>query len=120
MQVLAASQADDVAVESSRIRQGLLTYALASDGLEKRRAAHDGIVTLKGLLTYAAGRVPELYREVMTGEVRDERGDISRNVGAVRPKPGQQSAVQKPELFDYDRNKTEITLDFTYGTSQHF
>ena len=110
MQVLAASQADDVAVESSWIRQGLLTYALASDGLEKRRAARDGIVTLKGLLTYAAGRVPELYREVMTGEVRDEGGEVARNVGEVRPRTGQQSAVQKPELFDYDRNKTEVIL----------
>jgi WD40 repeat protein len=110
MQVLAASQADDVAVESARIRQGLLTYALASDGLEKRRAARDGIVTLKGLLTYAAGRVPGLYHEVMTGEVRDEAGAVARNVGEVRPKQGQPSSAQQPELFNYDRNKTEVIL----------
>jgi len=110
MRVLAGSQADDVAVESARIRQGLLTYALASDGLEQRRAARDGIVTLKGLLTYAASRVPELYREVMTGEVREASGAAARNVGAVRPRAGQAAAVQQPELFDSDGNKTEVVL----------
>ena len=110
MQVLAASQVDDVAVESVKIRQGLLTYALVKDGLEQRRAARDGKVTLGGLLSYAAERVPGLYREVLAGEVKDAAGTAARNVGAVRPKEGRPSAVQRPELFDYDRNKTEVIL----------
>ncbi len=111
MQVLAASQADDVAIESVRIRQGLLTYALVKDGLEQGRAARDGVVTLGGLLAYAAERVPGLYREVLTGEVRDADGAAARNVGAVRPRPGQASVVQRPELFDYNKQTTEVVLE---------
>jgi hypothetical protein len=110
MRVLAASQADDVAVESARIRQGLLTYALVRDGLEQRRAARDGVVTLGGLLGYAAERVPGLYREVLAGEVKDAAGAAARNVGAVRPREGQPSAVQRPELFDYARDGGDVTL----------
>ena len=111
MRVLAASQADDVAVESAKIRQGLLTYALVRDGLEQRRAAREGVVTLGGLLAYAAERVPGLYREVLAGEVKDAQGAAARNVGAVRPKVGEPSAVQRPELFDYDRNKSNVVLE---------
>ena len=110
MQVLAATQADDVAVESFKIRQGLLTYALVADGLEKRRAAREGVITLGGLLAYAADRVPGLYREVLSGVVKDASGLAERNVGAVRPKAGQPSVVQRPELFDFDRNTTEVVL----------
>ena len=110
MRVLTASQADDVAVESYKIRHGLLTYALVKDGLEQRRAARDGVVTLGGLLSYAAERVPALYREVLAGEVKDADGTAARNVGAVRSTQGQSSAVQKPELFDYDRDNIEVVL----------
>jgi WD40 repeat protein len=111
MRVLAASQADDVAVESYKIKQGLLSYALVRDGLEQRRSARDGVVTLGGLLAYAAERVPSLYREVLAGEVKDAAGAAAKNVGAVRPKVGQSSAVQRPELFDYERNKSDILLE---------
>jgi hypothetical protein len=110
MRVLAASQADDVAIESAKIHQGLLTYALVNDGLEQKRAAREGVVTLGRLLAYAAERVPGLYREVLSGEAKDAAGAASRNVGAVRPKTGQPSAMQRPELFDYDRIKTEVVL----------
>jgi uncharacterized caspase-like protein len=42
MQILAATQADNVALESERLGQGLLTYALVQDGLKARKAASDG------------------------------------------------------------------------------
>jgi len=118
MRVLAASQADGVAIESAKIRQGLLTYALVRDGLELRRAARDATITLGSLLSYAAERVPSLYREVLAGEVKDAAGVAARNVGAVRPKQGQPSAVQKPELFDYDRDKTDVVLGSASGASR--
>src|SRR6185503_6290727 len=38
IRVLAASQADDVALEINRLRHGLLTYALMHDGLERGQA----------------------------------------------------------------------------------
>jgi len=109
MRVLAGSQADDVAVESARIQQGLLTYALVKDGLEQRRAAREEVVTLGGLLTYAVKRVPRLYREVLSGEVKDAAGAAARNVGAVSPKAGQPSAEQRPDLFD-DKSKSDVVL----------
>jgi len=118
MRVLAASQAEAVAMESRTIRQGLLTYALVRDGLELRRAARDATITLGSLLSYAAERVPSLYREVLAGEVKDAAGVAARNVGAVRPKQGQPSAVQKPELFDYDRDKTDVVLGSASGASR--
>jgi hypothetical protein len=34
----------------------------------------------------------------------------AREVGAVRPRAGQAAAVQRPELFDYDRNKIDVEL----------
>ena len=111
MRVLAGSQADDVAVESYKIKQGLLTYALVRDGLEQHCAAREGVVTLGGLLAYAAERVPSLYSEVLSGEVKDAAGAAAKNVGAVRPRAGQASDVQKPELFDYDRTNRDIVLD---------
>jgi hypothetical protein len=43
MRILAASQADEVAVEADgEVAQGLLTYALFREGLRKRRAAGPG------------------------------------------------------------------------------
>ena len=105
MRVLAASQADDIAVECYKIGHGLLTYALIRNGLEQGRAARDGKLKLGSLLAYAAERVPALYREVMAGEVRDASGTAARNVGVVRPREGWPQ-VQRPELFDYDDTDT--------------
>jgi uncharacterized caspase-like protein len=110
MRVLAAAQADDVALESRKVRQGLLTYALVHDGLERKRAARNGNLTLGGLLAYAAERVPDLYDEVVAGKVTDGEGSLARDVGAVRPKDPAARRVQKPELFDYARKRDEIPL----------
>ena len=42
MMVLAASQADDVALESGSLAQGLLTYALVREGLDTGLIDQDG------------------------------------------------------------------------------
>ena len=42
IRILAATQADDVALEDARLGQGLLTYALAVDGLGAGEADLDG------------------------------------------------------------------------------
>src|SRR5213078_261829 len=65
MRVLAASQADDFALESGNLRHGLLTYALVKDGLDTKKAdfrPKDGRVTLGEWLAYGAERVPDLHR----------------------------------------------------------
>ncbi len=111
MRVLAAAQGDEVAIESRHVRQGLLTYALVRDGLEHRRAAQEGTITLGGLLTYAAQRVPSLYQEVVQGAVRDAAGELARQVEPVRPTDPARSAVQRPELFDYTKGRSDVVLD---------
>src|SRR5205814_1846713 len=72
MQILAATQADDVALESEKLGQGLLTYALVNDGLKARKAAADGKgpITIGNWLHYAERRVPELYADIQTGKLR--------------------------------------------------
>ena len=72
MQILAATQADNVALESEKLGQGLLTYALVKEGLKDRRAAPggNGQVTIKSWLRYAEKRVPELYEDVRAGRLR--------------------------------------------------
>jgi hypothetical protein len=126
LRVLAASAADDVALESGQIRQGLLTYALFREGLEKGRASQAGRLTLGRLLQYAEQRVPGLYQEVLRGEVKggDGRaagtrvlvarggelmplGDAALSTDSTLRQP---HAFQTPSLFDYARNKVEVVL----------
>jgi hypothetical protein len=103
MRVLAASQAEDVALESDLIRQGLLTYALVRDGLEARQADRrpsDGIITLSEWLEYGVDHVPALYREVQEGEIQTfGLAGRSIEIGGSRQDPD----FQQPSLFDFRR-----------------
>jgi hypothetical protein len=112
MKVLAASQADDVAVESSQLKQGLLTYALVRDGIEARQAdfkPKDGVIGLGEWLEYGADRVPKLYQQLREGKVetygRGEkvRGTIPANETGRRPE-------QKPALFDFGKKRNDVAL----------
>jgi len=90
MAVLAATQADSVALESSRTGMGLLTFALAKLGLEQRAAdwePKDGRITLKEWLRFGVERVPGLFR------------DLPRETG---------STVQEPALFDFARGPDPV------------
>ena len=72
MRILTATQSDNVALENRAIRQGLLTYALTSDGLESLRADYkpqDKTVMLLEWLEYGAARVPKLNEEIMSGQI---------------------------------------------------
>jgi WD40 repeat protein/uncharacterized caspase-like protein len=116
MRVLAATQADNVALELKRLQHGLLTYALLSEGLEAHRADFqpaDSTIWVSEWLSYAVERVPALFREIENGKVR--------SVGAVRPKirvrpqrglqlEGAARPVQQPALFDFSRRRRDIVL----------
>lgn len=115
MRVLAASQADDVALEVEDLRQGLLTYALIHDGMQARQAdltPADGIITLDEWLIYGAKRVPPLYEEVKAGRVQSFAGakdptlDVALSPGASVRK----NAFQQPQLFDFKRKKSTVVL----------
>ena len=114
MKILAASQADDVALESDKLRHGLLTYALVHDGLEAFQADYmpvDKTITLGELLAYGVGRVPKLYEEVKTGNLSAfGRGEASR-AAVVRLGDGKSNSLarrnpyQTPALFDFNRRQ---------------
>ncbi len=94
MRVLTATQSDAVAIESDRVRHGLLTYALVEEGLVDGLAdldPPDGQLHLGEWLAYAVARVPELHRQIKRGH----RGGI----------PLVESQIsQVPRLFDFARD----------------
>lgn len=96
MRLLAASQAGDVAIESQRIRQGLLTYALIRDGLEQRRAAVNGRITIGSWLAYAERRVPTLYQEVLGGKIRNASNGVVTSAQAIVSKTAREYTQDRP------------------------
>jgi WD40 repeat protein len=114
MRILAATQADDVALESEKLEQGLLSYALVRDGLglkegTARRADlnGDGRVMLQEWLEYGVKRVPDLYDEVKSGKLRlagrDTAADPAFVTQIVRN-------AQTPSLFDFHRQPDRVVL----------
>jgi len=112
MLVLAATQADDVALEAEALQHGYLSYALVQDGLGAGRAdfrPQDGRIALDEWLSYAAQRVPQLAREVELG---------SFNAPGVRSLGGARSVepleelmqAQQPALFEFRRGKQRREL----------
>lgn len=100
--VLAATQADDVAREDARLGQGLLTYALAREGLApgnpKADSNADGEVSLDEWLGYALVRLPELSgSRGNPAPVGGPRG-LQFSDGPAGPPPVR---VQLPSLFDF-------------------
>jgi WD40 repeat protein len=124
MRVLAASQADDVALEAlvKGEGHGLLTYALVREGLMGKRRVKGGQPrTLGALLKYAEGRVPDLYSEVFKA-AENSKGDTSEGTAVLVERGGdlvplggnaapaestlrKKGSFQTPSLFDYARQR---------------
>lgn len=109
MRILAAAQASDVALESDRLGQGLLTYALVQAGLNKRRADPDrsGRITLLQLLQYAESEVPQLYQDVLEGKRRIRfKGQIldSKETRTIAKR------AQTPKLYDFYRQGDDVVI----------
>jgi WD40 repeat protein len=119
MRILTSTQADDVALESKLIKQGLLTYALTHDGIEAEQAdfkPKDKVITLSEWLEYGVARVPSLYEEVKTGELQTfGRAADERALVVISTKQGARSlarktSIQQPSLFDFSKKKRDVTL----------
>lgn len=115
MQILAASQASDVAWESALLGHGLLTHALVRDGLISRQSDHapeDGQVGLTEWLQYGAERVPALYEEVQEGRIQTfgRGGETSRST--VVGSRTRDAYFQRPSLFDFRRRTDDVVLQF--------
>jgi WD40 repeat protein len=112
-QVLVATQANSVAIEYDDLQQGLLTYALVRDGLQKGSADYhpkDGQITLAEWMSYAVERVPALYREIESGAIHAP-GESGRG-GAVARQAGQTSLfLQRPALFDFSGPMRELVIE---------
>lgn len=114
MRILAATQADTVALESRGLQHGLLTAALLVDGIEKVQAEDpfaDGAVLLQHWLKYGTERVPELYTET----IRDATGTHGKAARPSTPPAGESQAsalppLQIPALFDFSTLQEDVML----------
>jgi WD40 repeat protein len=113
MKILAATQADDTAIESGALRHGLLTFALVSDGLDHWNADYrpkDGSIGLKEWLSYGVYRVPGLHSEIQNGAFDNKgkgaklslKGNLSFEAYVKR------LDFQQPVLFDFTGRETNL------------
>ena len=114
MRILAASQADEYALENDQIKQGLLSFALVTNGIEDFQADNapkDGKIMLDEWLRYGVSRVPGLAEEIKGGKVQVAgRGDARAVIrfkasGNKKPRPAQQ-----PTLFDFARKRRQVEV----------
>jgi uncharacterized caspase-like protein len=112
MRVLAASQANDVALELDKLQQGLLTYALMQEGLGQGKGDRngDGNITLDEWLEYGAERVPVLYNDVKAGRVAALKSKDGHITAVHSGSSLKKNAFQQPQLFDFRRKKHEVVL----------
>lgn len=126
MRILAATQNDNVAIESEQIRHGLLAYSLVREGLEDKMADFnpiDNIITLNEWLKYPLVRLPKLYSEIIQGNLSNTgKKELKRGVFVAEDNmpldTEQQMIVQKPVLFDFLKKRQEIILE-KYHVSNH-
>jgi WD40 repeat protein len=115
MRILASTQADDVALESNLIKQGLLSYALIHDGIEAGQSdfkPRDKTIMLAEWLGYGLMRMPALHAEIKKGELQNF-GAGSRALVITNSKSGsltKKNWSQKPSLFDFSKKKPEVML----------
>src|SRR5262249_13805946 len=101
MYILTAAQSYQVAIGSSKLGHGYLTYALVEEGLNGGKAddaPKDGQVLLREWLDYAALRVPEML------EGRSEIRDLVQPTSGASSQPSQgkkvdDRGVQRPRVF---------------------
>lgn len=100
IRILAATQAEGLALESGKLGNGLLTYALVHDGL-----ANGATPSLRGWLAGAVDDVPRLYDAISKGTLKVARGtEPATYSGSAASK----SRAQTPVLFDYSSRKPAI------------
>ncbi len=121
MRILAATQEDNVALESKKKKQGLLTYALIIDGLDSQKAdfkPQDKSISIIEWLEYGVGRVPAIYGEEFGGtkDLEDEPANNSSGGNSTTPQNGSQTTpkkkgkIQQPTLFDFAKRFEETLL----------
>ena len=119
IRILAGAQADAVAIEDSRLGQGLLTYALAREGLGdpdpknsdlNPPAPHldaGGKLPLDAWLKYAVQRLPMLSEKIVLRRMSPpaDGADIVFDAPAAEAAP-----LQEPSLFDFTGKGSTVLL----------
>ncbi|RMH20902.1 MAG: hypothetical protein D6698_03450, partial [Gammaproteobacteria bacterium] len=110
MRILAASQAESQALESSLILHGALTYSLVEEGIKQHLADYwpqDNRIMMNEWLNYAVKRVPKLIREIQSGSI----STAHRGASSVIQESGNLSPyAQQPSLFDFHKRRRDILL----------
>jgi hypothetical protein len=113
MRVLAAAQADNVAIETAALQNGLLTYALAKEGIEQSRADWSPVdkrIQLDEWLRFGISRVPTLYSDLKTPGLVRPRAATLANVSAAGSVERLRADEQRPSLFDFTRRTQSPTV----------
>ncbi len=111
MRILAATQPEDVALESEATQHGLLSYALVKEGIEQSHAdfrPQDRRIALAEWLGYALERVPTLAAEVRAGTVQSRGGStvtVLNAPGSIAPR-----GLQRPALFDFREQAIDVEI----------
>lgn len=114
MRILAATQADDVAIESDDLGNGLLSYALVEEAFRPEEDGHanadldrDGRVTLAEWLHFAEERVPGLYDDLRAGVLQTKSG-VPREAEELTDTTRH---AQAPALFDFGRADRDVVVE---------
>ena len=112
IRILAATQADDVALEDARLGQGLLTYALAMDGLGAGHADldGDGAIRIDEWLGYAVRRLPTLATDARVGRIAAMANGARAIAFHDLPANAPARRVQQPALFDFNPQPSTVML----------
>ncbi len=116
LRILAASQASDVALEDPVLRQGLLTYALAGEGITadggKADENQDRRITLDEWLRYAVRRLPDLSDDARLGRFGGGTASASgsRDFDLLDATPEARTKPQEPALFDFTGKASAVVL----------
>ena len=112
IRILAATQADDVALEDARLGQGLLTYALAVDGLGAGKADldGDGRIRVDEWLAYAVRRMPTLANDARVGHIAGAGSGTRSITFHDLPADAPARRGQQPALFDFDPQPSTLVL----------
>ncbi|MEF9978050.1 MAG: caspase family protein [Thermomonas sp.] len=112
IRILAATQADDVALEDARLGQGLLTYALAVDGLGTGAADldGDGRIRIDEWLAYAVRRMPALANDARVGRIGASSDGARAITFSDLPANAPARRVQQPALFDFNPTPSTVVL----------
>ena len=111
MRILTASQAESVALESSLIRHGVLTYSLIQEGISQQLADYlpqDKKIMMSEWLKYGVKRVPKLNQEIERGAISTASRGFAPTAGVKKDKLS--AYAQQPSLFDFNKRSTDAIL----------